>query len=158
MIPLESATAILPRMPTGRAITGEFPLTIIKPPVVDVKARASPSAVSSPIYRLLRSRNQRRNSSASSARSSCSTKPECKEFVTERVEVFDLKVTGQQRHEPSHLLQCQNQDTFTLPDKRNNCQEKSGHSRRSSLISSAKERHIFTQEQSLGKRRRKLTC
>lgn len=155
MIPLESATAILPRMPTGRAMTGEFPLTIIKPPVLDVKARASPSSVSSPIYRLLRSRNQRRNSSASSAHSCCSTKPECKEFVTERVEVFDLKETGQQRHESS--LQCQNKVTLTLPDNRNNCQEKSGHSGRSSLISSAKERDIFTQEQPLGKLRRKLT-
>lgn len=93
MILPDSTTAIFHRMPTGRTIAGEyegeFPLTIIKPPVEDVKCRDSPSAISSPIYRLLRSRNQRRNSSASSARSCCS--PKYKQFLSKRVDVFEFK-------------------------------------------------------------------
>ena len=139
MIPLDSTTAVLPRMSTGRSITGEFPLTIIKPPALDVKSRSSPSAISSPIYRLVRSSNQRRNSSASSLRSSCSTKPECKEFVTERVEVFELKDTVRHSHVESLLLQCENQDTCTFPSNIGMCQEKTPYFRRNSLISSAKD-------------------
>ena len=151
MIPLDSTTAILPRMPTGRSITGEFPLTIIKPPALDVKSRSSPSAISSPIYRLVRSSNQRRNSSASSLRSSCNTKPECKEFVTERVEVFELKDTVRHSHVESLLLQCENQDTCTFPSNIGMCQEKTPYSRRNGLISSAKDRRISIQDNPLGK-------
>lgn len=151
MIPLDNAIAILPRMTTGMAITGDFPLTIIKPPVLDT--RSSPSAISSPIYRLLQSRKQRRNSSASSARSNCSTTTESKEFVTERVEVFELKDTGRHPHVESLLLQCPKQTACALRVNIGDCQEKSAPSRRSSLISSAKERHISIQEQPLGKKK-----
>lgn len=115
MIPLESATVILPRMPTtGKAATGEFNLTIMKPPVLDVnsKSRTSPSLTSSPVYRLLRSRNQRRNSSAP-----------CKVIVPERVEVFELTSTGHRGDVESALLQeSANKDAYILPDHIRNCQ------------------------------------
>lgn len=137
MIPLESATAILPRMPTGRTIAG---LTIIKPPVVDVKCRTSTSAISSPLYRLLRSRNQRRNSSASSVRSSCSAKTECRQFLSERVEIFELKDDTRQSVQVESVLRGH---SLRLAD---NCQKKSVPSRRSSLISSARECRVNIQE------------
>ena len=150
MIPLDSATAIFPRMPTGRTIAGEFPLTIIKPPVVDVKCRASPSAISSPIYRLLRSRNQRRNSSASSARSCCSAKTEYKQFLPERVDVFELKDATRQSMQVESVLRGHGRCACTLPDKIDKCQEKSVPSRRSSLVSSAKERLVSLHDETLG--------
>lgn len=146
MIPLESSTAILPRMPTGRSITGEFPLTIIKPPIADVKCR-TPSAISSPIYRLLRSRNQRRNSSASSVRSCCSNKDECKQFLPERVDVFELKDATRQNLQVESVLRGH---ACTLPANINKYQEKPVHSRRNSLISSAKERRVSVEDEILG--------
>ena len=97
MIPLDSATAILPRMPTGRALAAEFPLTIIKPPILDTKCRSNSPAVSSPIYRLLQSRNRRRNSSASSVQSTLNNRIESTEFVTQRVQVFELRDSSCQR-------------------------------------------------------------
>lgn len=150
MIPLDSATVIFPRMPTGRTIAGEFPLTIIKPPVVDVKCRASPSAISSPIYRLLRSRNQRRNSSASSVRSGCSAKTECKQFLPERVDVFELKDAKRQSMQVESVLPGHSRSTCTLPDNIDKSQEKSVPSRRSSLVSSAKERLVSLHDVTLG--------
>ena len=153
MIPLDSATAILPRMPTGRAIPGDFPLTIIKPPVVDVKCRTTPSAISTPIYRLLRSRNQRRNSSASSVRSTCSTRTECKQFLPERVDVFELKHGTRQNMQLESVSRDHGRSTCTLPDSVDNCHEKSAPSRRSSLISSAKERRVSLQDEQLGKKK-----
>ena len=150
MIPLESVTAVLPKMPTGRSITGEFPLTIIKPPIVDVKRRTSPSAISSPIYRLLRSKNQRRNSSASSVRSCCSDKVECKQFLTERVDVFELKDGTRQNMQIESVLRGHSRSTCTLPDNIDKCLEKAGLSRRSSLISSAKEHRVTQRDELLG--------
>jgi len=149
MIPLDSATAIFPRMPTGRTIPGEFPLTIIKPPVADVKCRASPSAISSPIYRLLRSRNQRRNSSASSARSCCSVKTEYKQFLPERVDVFELKDATRQTMQVESVLRGHGRSTCTLPDNIDKCQQKSAPSRRSSLVSSAKGRLVSLRDETL---------
>lgn len=148
MIPLESATAILPRMPTGRSITGDFPLTIVKPPVAEVKCSRSPSAISSPIYRLLRSRNQRRNSSASSLRSCCSKKTECNQFLPERVDVFELKDDTRQNMQVDAVLRGHSQCMFTLPDNIDKYQKRSGPSR--SLISSAKERLVSLQDDLLG--------
>ena len=157
MIPLDSATAILPRMPTGRSITAEFPLTIIKPPVVDTKCRSNSPAVSSPIYRLLRSRRQQRNSSASSVQSGCNNRTECKDFLAERVEVFQLKDnTGQHEHVESVLLQGQKQSTCPLPDNIGNYQKELVTSRQNSLISPTKERHTSIQEEPLGEK--KLIC
>ena len=150
MIPLDSTTAIFPRMPTGRTIAGEFPLTIIKPPVVDVKCRASPSAISSPIYRLLRSRNQHRNSSASSARRCCSAKTEYKQFLPERVDVFELKDATGQSLQLESVLHGHGRSTCTLPDNIDKCQGKSVPSRRSSLVSSAKERLVCLHDETLG--------
>lgn len=144
MIPLESAAVILPSMPTGRTITGEFPLTIMKAPALEVKARASPSAVSSPVYRLLRRRDQRKNSSASSVRSGCSTTSERKELMTDTVEVFELKETDQ------YVVKNELQKTCTLPDNVHDCNENTAPSRQSILISSAKERHVCIQERPSG--------
>lgn len=102
MIPLESATAILPKMPSSRALTGDFHLTLD----ANSKATGSPLITSSPVYRLLRSRNQRRNSSASSVRSGCCSRAECKMFVPKRVEVCQLKGTASQgKDEESVALQ-----------------------------------------------------
>lgn len=102
MIPLESATAILPKMPSSRALTGDFHLTLD----ANSKATGSPLITSSPVYRLLRSRNQRRNSSASSVRSSCCSRAECKMFVPKRVEVCQLKgIASQGKDEESVALQ-----------------------------------------------------
>ena len=150
MIPLDSATAIFPRMPTGMTIAGEFPLTIIKPPVIDVKCRASPSAISSPIYRLLRSRNQRRNSSASSTRTCGSAKTEYKQFLPERVDVFEIKDATRQSMQVESVLRGHGRSTCTLPDNMDKCHEKSGPSRRSSLVSSAKERLVCVHDETLG--------
>ena len=150
MIPLDSATAIFPRMPTGMTIAGEFPLTIIKPPVVDVKCRASPSAISSPIYRLLRSRNQRRNSSATSSGTCCSAKTENKQFLPERVDVFELKDATRQSMQVESVLRGHGRSTSTLPDNMHKCYEKSGPARRNSLVSSAKESLVCLHDETSG--------
>lgn len=150
MIPLESATAILPRMPTGRALAAEFPLTIIKPPLLDTKCRSNSPAVSSPIYRLLQSRNRRRNSSASSVQSTLYNRIESTEFVTERVQVFELRDSSCQRSNVDSVLhQNRNQNTSTLRDNIvSYCQEESPTSRRNSSMESVKERSISKKEES----------
>lgn len=152
MILPDSTTATFPRMPTGRTIAGEyegeFPLTIIKPPVEDVKCRDSPSAISSPIYRLLRSRNQRRNSSALSARSCCSA--EYKQILPERVDVFEVKDATRRCMQVQSILRGHRQSTCTLPDNIDKCQEKSEASRRNSLVLSAKERLVILHDETLG--------
>ena len=145
MIPLESTTAILPRMPTGRTISGDFPLTIIKPPIVDVRCGASPSAISSPIIRLLRSRNQRRNSSASSN----SRRTEYGEFLPERVEVVEVENGAPQNMQIKSVFRAHKQSCCTSPDNICNCHAIS--SRRGSLISSATERRINSQDEPFGK-------
>lgn len=152
MIPLESATAILPRMPTGRALDKGFPLLIIKPPILDTKCRSNSPAVSSPIYRLLQSRNGRRNSSASSVQSTLNNKIESKELGTERVEVFELRnSSGQRSHVESVLLRDQNQSTSTLRDSIvSYCREESPTPRRNSSMESVKERSISIEEGSSG--------
>ena len=152
MIPLESTTAILPRMPTGRTISGDFPLTIIKPPIVDVRCGASPSAISSPIIRLLRSRNQRRNSSASSVRSNCSRRTEYGEFLPERVEVVEVENGAPQNMQIKSVFRAHKQSCCTSPDNICNCHAIS--SRRGSLISSATERRINLQDEPFGKENR----
>lgn len=140
MIPLDSATAILPRMPTGRALAAEFQLTIIKPPLLDTKCRSNSPAVSSPIYRLLQSRNRRRSSSASSVQSTLNNTIESTEFVTERVQVFELRDSS-----------CQRSNVDTLRDNIvSYCQEESPTSRRNSSMESVKERSISIKEQSSG--------
>ncbi|KAM7431120.1 hypothetical protein ABFA07_018265 [Porites harrisoni] len=150
MIPLDSATAILPRMPTGRALAAEFQLTIIKPPLLDTKCRSNSPAVSSPIYRLLQSRNRRRSSSASSVQSTLNNTIESTEFVTERVQVFELRDSSCQRSNVDSVShQNRNQNTSTLHDNIvSYCQEESPTSRRNSSMESVKERSISIKEQS----------
>ncbi|CAH3107471.1 unnamed protein product [Porites lobata] len=150
MIPLDSATAILPRMPTGRALAAEFQLTIIKPPLLDTKCRSNSPAVSSPIYRLLQSRNRRRSSSASSVQSTLNNTIESTEFVTERVQVFELRDSSCQRSNVDSVShQNRNQNTSTLRDNIvSYCQEESPTSRRNSSMESVKERSISIKEQS----------
>ncbi|CAH3165855.1 unnamed protein product [Porites evermanni] len=150
MIPLDSATAILPRMPTGRALAAEFPLTIIKPPLLDTKCRSNSPAVSSPIYRLLQSRNRRRNSSASSVQSTLNNRIESTEFVTERVQVFELRDSSCQRSNVDSVShQNQHQNTSTLRDNIvSYCREESPTSRRNSSMESVKERSISIKEES----------
>ena len=153
MIPLDSATAILPKMPTGRALAAEFPLTIIKPPILDTKCRSNSPAVSSPIYRLLQSRNRRRNSSASSVQSTLNiNRTESTEFVTERVQVFELRDSSRQRSNVESVLhQNRTQNTSTLRDNIvSYCQEESPTSRRNSSMESVKERSISIKEESSG--------
>ena len=152
MIPLDSATAILPRMPTGRALAAEFQLTIIKPPLLDTKCRSNSPAVSSPIYRLLQSRNRRRSSSASSVQSTLNNTIESTEFVTERVQVFELRDSSCQRSNVDSVShQNRNQNTSTLRDNIvSYCQEESPTSRRNSSMESVKERSISIKEQSSG--------
>lgn len=152
MIPLDSATAILPRMPTGRALAAEFQLTIIKPPLLDTKCRSNSPAVSSPIYRLLQSRNRRRSSSASSVQSTLNNRIESTEFVTERVQVFELRDSSCQRSNVDSVShQNRNQNTSTLRDNIvSYCQEESPTSRRNSSMESVKERSISIKEQSSG--------
>lgn len=148
MIPLESATAILPRMPTGRTISGDFPLTIIKPPIVDVRCKAGPSAISSPIIRLLRSRNQRKNSSATSVRSNCSTGSECQQFLRERGDVVEGGNGALQNMQINSVVCVHKQTSCTLPDNIGNCHAIS--SSRGRLISSAKERSTSLQDEPFG--------
>lgn len=150
MIPLDSATAILPRMPTGRALAAEFQLTIIKPPLLDTKCRSNSPAVSSPIYRLLQSRNRRRSSSASSVQNTLNNRIESTEFVTERVQVFELRDSSCQRSNVDSVShQNRNQNTSTLRDNIvSYCQEESPTSRRNSSMESVKERSISIKEQS----------
>ncbi|KAK2556379.1 Cell division control protein 42-like protein [Acropora cervicornis] len=145
MIPLESATAILPKMPSSRALTGDFHLTLD----ANSKATGSPSITSSPVYRLLRSRNQRRNSSASSVRSSCCSRAECKMFVPKRVEVCQLKGTASQgKDEESVALHLPPNNCPRLFSESNKgSQDKSTPSNRASI---SQERNTSTLEESPG--------
>ena len=147
MIPLESATAILPKMPSSRALTGDFHLTLD----ANSKATGSPLITSSPVYRLLRSRNQRRNSSASSVRSSCCSRAECKMFVPKRVEVCQLKGTASQGKD---------EESVALQLAPNNCPRIFSESNKSSQdkstpnngVSISQERNASTLEESPGEK------
>ncbi|XP_001629534.2 PH domain-containing protein DDB_G0287875 [Nematostella vectensis] len=72
MIPLGESAGILPRVPTNGMMSGDFPLTIVKPSFVDFQTLQ----VSSPVNNnsrtqisIVHTRNQTRESSASSLRS-----------------------------------------------------------------------------------------
>lgn len=147
MIPLESATAILPKMPSSRALTGDFHLTLD----ANSKTTGSPLITSSPVYRLLRSRNQRRNSSASSMRSSCCSRAECKMFVPKRVEVCQLKATASQgKDEESVPLQLPpNNCPGLLSESNESSQDKSTPINR---VSMSQERNTSTLEESPGEK------
>lgn len=147
MIPLESATAILPKMPSSRTLTGDFHLTLD----VNSKATGSPSITSSPVYRLLRSRNQRRNISASSVRSSCCSRAECRMLVPKRVEVCQLKGTASQGKD---------EESVALQLSPNNCPRIFSESNKSSQdkstpnngVSISQERNASTLEESPGEK------
>ena len=147
MIPLESATAILPKMSSSRALTGDFHLTLD----ANSKATGSPLITSSPVYRLLRSRNQRRNSSASSVRSSCCSRAECKMFVPKRVEVCQLEGTASQGKD---------EESVALQLAPNNCPRIFSESNKSSQdkstpnngVSISQERNASTLEESPGEK------
>ena len=147
MIPLESAAAILPRMPSSRALTGDFHLTLD----ANSKATGGPLITSSPVYRLLRSRNQRRNSSASSMRSSCCSRTEYKMFVPQKVEVCPLKGTASQREdEESVALQlCPNNCSRIFSETNTSSQDKSTPN---NGVSISQERNTSTLEESPGEK------
>lgn len=133
-------------MPSSRALTGDFHLTLD----ASSKATGSPLITSSPVYRLLRSRNQRRNSSASSVRSSCCSRAECKMFVPKRVEVCQLKGTASQRKDEESVA-------LQLPP--NNCPRLFSESNKSSQDKStpsnshiSQERNASTLEESPGEK------
>ena len=127
MIPLDNAVVILPRMPNASTATDEFPLTIIKPPVVDVKC-----------YRLLRSRPRRRNSSASPVRSLLAIKTECEKYSPELDDVLDAKEVSCPQLTDSVFLSRTELNTCLLSNVRVKCTDKLQYSARKNVVSSAK--------------------
>ncbi|KAL9970978.1 hypothetical protein ACROYT_G023450 [Oculina patagonica] len=76
----------------------------------------------------------------------CSNKAECNQFLPERVDVFELKDATRQNLQVESVLRGH---ACTFPANINKYQKKPVHSRRNSLISSAKERRVRVEDEIL---------